>query len=212
MTRMHTLRLGKEHTALTPNRTLLEPDRLPYSNIKDCESWNVTSGANCLTHNHIPSSCRKLLKALCRVAWLRIALHKEELHDLCRQISVVRILKSRRIRWTGHLVRMGTTNACRILVDFHYALCYKGKENVNMVEIGWTRSAHRKTRNITYWLTDFAWWKTKAWVWVVKNATREALSSGCFRNITFCFPHIGTQQACVTYSIFFIICMIEFEF
>ena len=34
-------------------------------------------------------------------------LHNEELSDLCSLPNVVRVLKSRRMRWAGHVARMG---------------------------------------------------------------------------------------------------------
>jgi hypothetical protein len=34
-------------------------------------------------------------------------LHKEELHGLYSPSTIVRVIKSRRIRWTGHVDRMG---------------------------------------------------------------------------------------------------------
>jgi hypothetical protein len=34
-------------------------------------------------------------------------LHNEELNDLYSSPTTVRVIKSRRIRWTGHLARMG---------------------------------------------------------------------------------------------------------
>jgi hypothetical protein len=37
--------------------------------------------------------------------WRR--LHNEELHDLYSLPSIIRIIKSRRIRWAGHVARMG---------------------------------------------------------------------------------------------------------
>jgi hypothetical protein len=33
-------------------------------------------------------------------------LHNEELHDLYSSPSIIRIMKSRRIRWAGHVARM----------------------------------------------------------------------------------------------------------
>jgi hypothetical protein len=33
-------------------------------------------------------------------------LHNEELHDLYSSSSIIRIIKSRRIRWAGHVARM----------------------------------------------------------------------------------------------------------
>jgi hypothetical protein len=44
-------------------------------------------------------------------------LHNEELCDLYSSPSIIRIMKSRRIRWTGHVARMGEKwNAYRLLV------------------------------------------------------------------------------------------------
>jgi hypothetical protein len=44
-------------------------------------------------------------------------LHNEELHDLYSSPSIIRMIKSRRMRWTGHVARMGEKgNAYRLLV------------------------------------------------------------------------------------------------
>jgi len=37
--------------------------------------------------------------------WRKV--HNEELNDLCSSPSIVRVIKSRRIRWAGHVARMG---------------------------------------------------------------------------------------------------------
>jgi hypothetical protein len=43
-------------------------------------------------------------------------LHNEELRDLYHSPSIIRIMKSRRMRWVGHVSRMGENrNACRLL-------------------------------------------------------------------------------------------------
>jgi hypothetical protein len=34
-------------------------------------------------------------------------LHNEELHDLYSSPNIVRVIKSRRMRWVGHVARMG---------------------------------------------------------------------------------------------------------
>ena len=36
----------------------------------------------------------------------RRRLHNEELHSLYRSPNIVRVIKSRRLRWTGHVARM----------------------------------------------------------------------------------------------------------
>jgi hypothetical protein len=44
-------------------------------------------------------------------------LHKEELHNLYSSPHIIRMIKSRRMRWAGHVTRMGEKmNAYRILV------------------------------------------------------------------------------------------------
>jgi hypothetical protein len=44
-------------------------------------------------------------------------LHNDELHDLYSSPNIVRVIKSRRMRWAGHVARMGEgRNAYRVLV------------------------------------------------------------------------------------------------
>jgi hypothetical protein len=55
--------------------------------------------------------CRKDMYVL----WTK--LHNEELHNLYSSPSIIRVIKSRRMRWAGHAARMGERrNAYRILV------------------------------------------------------------------------------------------------
>jgi hypothetical protein len=43
-------------------------------------------------------------------------LHNEELHDLYSSPSIIRIIKARRMRWAGHVARMGERrNAYRLV-------------------------------------------------------------------------------------------------
>jgi hypothetical protein len=45
-------------------------------------------------------------------------LQNKELHDLYSSPSIIRIIKSQRMRWTGHVARMGVRrNAYRLLVE-----------------------------------------------------------------------------------------------
>jgi hypothetical protein len=45
-------------------------------------------------------------------------LHNKELHNLYFPPSIIRMIKSRRMRWAGHVARMGEKrNAYRILVE-----------------------------------------------------------------------------------------------
>jgi hypothetical protein len=44
-------------------------------------------------------------------------LHNEELHNLYSSPSIIRIIKSKRLRWAGHVARMGgKRNMYRLLV------------------------------------------------------------------------------------------------
>jgi len=44
-------------------------------------------------------------------------LHNEELNDLYCSTNIVRVIKSRRMRWAGHVTRMGKRKGiCRVLV------------------------------------------------------------------------------------------------
>jgi hypothetical protein len=43
-------------------------------------------------------------------------LHNEELRDLFSLPSIIRMIKSRRMRWAGNIARIGEKNAYRILV------------------------------------------------------------------------------------------------
>jgi hypothetical protein len=44
-------------------------------------------------------------------------LHNEELHSMYCSSSIIRMIKSRRMRWAGHVARMGKRNTYRILVE-----------------------------------------------------------------------------------------------
>jgi hypothetical protein len=73
-------------------------------------------------------------------------LHNEELHDLYSSPSIIRISKARRMRWAGHVARMGEKkNACRLLVGKPEGRRPLGRprrrwlDNIRMdlVEVGW---------------------------------------------------------------------------
>jgi hypothetical protein len=41
-------------------------------------------------------------------------LHNEELHKMYSSPNIFKMIKSRRMRWAGHVARMGTRNVCSI--------------------------------------------------------------------------------------------------
>jgi hypothetical protein len=68
-------------------------------------------------------------------------LHNEELHNLYSSPNIIRMIKSRRMRWAEHAARMGETrNANRILVGKPEGKRPLGKPRrrwVDLREIGW---------------------------------------------------------------------------
>jgi hypothetical protein len=73
-------------------------------------------------------------------------LHNEELHDLYSSPSIIRMIMSRRMRWVGHVSRMGEKrNAYRLLVGKPEGRRLLGRprrrwvDNIRMdlVEVGW---------------------------------------------------------------------------
>jgi hypothetical protein len=76
--------------------------------------------------------------------WRR--LHNGELHDLHSLPSIVRMIKSKRMRWVGHVTRMGgKRNACRLLVGKP-----EGKRLLG-------RPRHRWVDNIRMYLGEVGW-------------------------------------------------------
>jgi hypothetical protein len=73
-------------------------------------------------------------------------LHNEELHNFCSFTSIIRMIKSRRIRWAGHVARMvEKRNAYRILVGKP-----EGKRSL-------TRPRRRWVDNIKMNLREIGW-------------------------------------------------------
>ena len=81
-----------------------------YSNIPycGCETWSLTLREE------------RKLRVFENMVWRRIfgprrdevtgewrRLHNEELNDLYSSPNIVRVIKSRRMRWAGHVARMG---------------------------------------------------------------------------------------------------------
>jgi hypothetical protein len=70
-------------------------------------------------------------------------LHNEKLHDLYFSPSIIRIMKSRRMRWAGLVARMGEKmNAYTLLVGEPegkrpLGLSWVDKIRMNLVDVGW---------------------------------------------------------------------------
>jgi hypothetical protein len=73
-------------------------------------------------------------------------LHNEKINNLYSSPNIIRMMKSRSMRWAGHVARMGATrNAYRILVGKPEGNSPLGKPirrwvdniNIDLIEIGW---------------------------------------------------------------------------
>jgi hypothetical protein len=73
-------------------------------------------------------------------------LHNEELHNMYCSPSIIRITKSRRMRWAGNVARMGRRCAYRILVGKpegkrplgRHRRRWEGNIRMDLREIGWS--------------------------------------------------------------------------
>ena len=71
-----------------------------------CETWSLTRVFENMVLRRIFGPRRDEVTE----EWRR--LHNEELNDLYSSPNVVRVIKSRRMRWAGHVTRMGEESGC----------------------------------------------------------------------------------------------------
>jgi hypothetical protein len=78
-------------------------------------------------------------------------LHNEELHNLYSSPSIIRMIKSRRMRWAVHVARMGQKrNACRILVGKP-----EGKRALGRPRRRWVDNIKMGLREVEWDATDW---------------------------------------------------------
>ena len=71
-----------------------------------CETWSLTLREESRLREFENRILRRIIgpKRDENGEWRR--LHNEELHSLYRSPNIVRVIKSRRLRWSGHVLRM----------------------------------------------------------------------------------------------------------
>jgi hypothetical protein len=83
-----------------------------------CETWSLTLREEHRLRVFEKRVLRRIFgpkRAQVTRGWRK--LHNEELHNLYSSPSIIRMIKTRRMRWAGDVARMGEKrNACRPLV------------------------------------------------------------------------------------------------
>jgi hypothetical protein len=82
--------------------------------LSGCETWSLTHRLR-VFDNRVPTKIFGTKREEVTGEWRR--LHNKELYDLYSSPYIVRVIKSRRMRWAGHVARMGARRgACTVLV------------------------------------------------------------------------------------------------
>ena len=83
-----------------------------------CETWSFTLREECRLRIFKNRVMRRIFgpkRDEVTGKWRR--LHNKELYALYSSLNIIRVIKSRRLRWTGHVARMGERrSAYRVLV------------------------------------------------------------------------------------------------
>jgi hypothetical protein len=105
--------LLSKNTKIKVYRTIILPVVL-YG----CETWSLTLREEQILRVFENRVLRRIFgpkRDEATVEWRR--LHNEELNDLYSSPNIIRVIKSRRLRWAGHVARMGEARGTyRILV------------------------------------------------------------------------------------------------
>jgi hypothetical protein len=89
---------------------------------------------------------------------VEVSYYNEEFHNVYCSPSIIRMIKSRRMRWEGHVARMAENNAYRTLVGKP-----KGKRPVG-------RPRHRWVNNIKMYHREIGWYGMD---WIILAQDRD---------------------------------------
>jgi hypothetical protein len=98
-----------------------------------CETWSLTSRVEHRLRVFENRVLRRIFgpkRDEVTGGWKK--LHNEELRDLYSSPSIIRMIKSRRMRLAGHVARMGMKNAYRLLMGKS-----EGKRPLGRPRCGW---------------------------------------------------------------------------
>jgi hypothetical protein len=93
-----------------------------------CETWSLTLREKYrlrVFENRVLRRIFGLKRDEVRGEWRK--LHNKELHGLYSSPSIIRIIKSRRMRWAGHVARMGRSGPL-----IHY--CWESQRKVTTMK------------------------------------------------------------------------------
>jgi hypothetical protein len=86
-----------------------------------CETWSLALREECrlrVFENRVLRTIFGPKRDEVTAEWRR--LHNEELHALYSSPIIIRVIKSRRLKWAGHITLLvDRRNACRVLVGKH---------------------------------------------------------------------------------------------
>jgi hypothetical protein len=109
--------LHAPHLILTDSVSLIPGEEDALRKSPPC-SQNKNVSWNNLTHTSVQQTLNQLnFFTLYFIIYHYRRLHNEELYDLYSSPNIIQVIKSRRMRWSGHVARMGERNgAYRISV------------------------------------------------------------------------------------------------
>jgi hypothetical protein len=102
----------------------------------ECETWSLTLGEDHRLRVFENRVLRRIFgpkRDEVTGEWRK--LHNKELHDLYTSPSIVRIIKSRSMRWAGHVARMGRRRR-RTLIDYWWEIQRERATRKTQTQVG----------------------------------------------------------------------------